>query len=672
MSSLILPLLQLCLLIQLIRAIKPTQNPTVTTYAPFGFSLTLNETNRLPYAKDRMIVGYYNESVWLLGGLPGLNNVFEYQVNNNGQFIQHPNVSDYIYSYSQSWVQIEEIIYHYKHPKSLTNPAHIGSFNMRTRSYVPNFIAKKNATLFYPCIANKGRDFLFVIGGWYNWSGGLQSQWDDAVNAMQIFNLTGWLWIEDGPGINPTRDNHCCVVHDNTLYVIGGHSGVPPLDTVEILDIENIENINGNSWRPLQDTLSIARSGPSCVVYRHLIFVLGGYATDKPTDAVDRIDTTTNSITPENNMAYNATAVTAVITQLKIVSVEIDALFVFGGWSDPEGFLDNVQWASLLPSTYEPVASPTTFPIMATPLQTTPSTTAPLSFTPQPTTAQPTPSPTASLPATPPPTTTLPSLIAQSTLNPLPTHDQLEGEENNEDDIVMYIFIALSSMILFIGLIIFIVIGERKRKANMDMLNQVRQEIPEKCENEAMIDGKNMDTNDNIIRIEGSNIDGMDDNLNEEGFKFTVEGNVNDIRTQRIQMDDIVSSTPNPKVINKKLHKNALELQKWLEKEVGLYQYFDVFVANGYESMQIVKEISNIEELKEVGIESKQHQMKIMEAVQKWKYEHEAQGQPSKQAISNPHTTKGSDTEMALHGFVVKGDDEDEGVVAPVAGTTSN
>ena len=58
-------------------------------------------------------------------------------------------------------------------------------------------------------------------------------------------------------------------------------------------------------------------------------------------------------------------------------------------------------------------------------------------------------------------------------------------------------------------------------------------------------------------------------------------------------------------------------VRMWLEDTVELPQYYPVFVQNGYESMDIIKEISNAEELKEIGVGIEAHRSHLHREIQK-------------------------------------------------------
>eukprot|EP01084_Bolivina_argentea_P201001 343620_1 len=61
------------------------------------------------------------------------------------------------------------------------------------------------------------------------------------------------------------------------------------------------------------------------------------------------------------------------------------------------------------------------------------------------------------------------------------------------------------------------------------------------------------------------------------------------------------------------------ELKEWMVEKVKLPQYYDVFVANGYETLDIVQDIADVNELKEIGITLKGHTLKLIKEVKRLK-----------------------------------------------------
>ena len=68
--------------------------------------------------------------------------------------------------------------------------------------------------------------------------------------------------------------------------------------------------------------------------------------------------------------------------------------------------------------------------------------------------------------------------------------------------------------------------------------------------------------------------------------------------------------------------KKTLETQKlrlWISDTVGLPQYYQVFLLNGYETLDFVKEIGDKQELTDIGIDYLEHQYQILAEVYKLK-----------------------------------------------------
>eukprot|EP01084_Bolivina_argentea_P033609 62150_1 len=57
---------------------------------------------------------------------------------------------------------------------------------------------------------------------------------------------------------------------------------------------------------------------------------------------------------------------------------------------------------------------------------------------------------------------------------------------------------------------------------------------------------------------------------------------------------------------------NENEVQLWLNETVRLPQYYNAFVNNGYTSLHIIKGITSQQDLIDIGIHLKGHQVKIM------------------------------------------------------------
>ena len=57
------------------------------------------------------------------------------------------------------------------------------------------------------------------------------------------------------------------------------------------------------------------------------------------------------------------------------------------------------------------------------------------------------------------------------------------------------------------------------------------------------------------------------------------------------------------------------KVYKWLNETVGLPQYYDIFIENGFDDMEIISEMT-VEHLKQIGIDKIGHQTKILKYAQ--------------------------------------------------------
>ena len=63
-------------------------------------------------------------------------------------------------------------------------------------------------------------------------------------------------------------------------------------------------------------------------------------------------------------------------------------------------------------------------------------------------------------------------------------------------------------------------------------------------------------------------------------------------------------------------------LKEWLVSTVRLPQYYNVLVENGYDRLDIVKEIDT-ECLKDIGINLKEHQTKLIAEIKRLGFQHD-------------------------------------------------
>eukprot|EP01083_Nonionella_stella_P108005 313564_1 len=92
--------------------------------------------------------------------------------------------------------------------------------------------------------------------------------------------------------------------------------------------------------------------------------------------------------------------------------------------------------------------------------------------------------------------------------------------------------------------------------------------------------------------------------------------------SQHIQLDTLGSGCNVMGVVATRNHSNHLEVQYWLENVVQIPSYYDILITNGYDSLAIIREIADVTELVEIGIESKEHQNIMLREIEELKVIH--------------------------------------------------
>ena len=63
-------------------------------------------------------------------------------------------------------------------------------------------------------------------------------------------------------------------------------------------------------------------------------------------------------------------------------------------------------------------------------------------------------------------------------------------------------------------------------------------------------------------------------------------------------------------------YQSSQSVMRWL-KEINLSQYYDIFIKNGFDSIEMIKEISTKNDLNYIGVTIKAHQIKLINAISK-------------------------------------------------------
>eukprot|EP01084_Bolivina_argentea_P069404 126286_1 len=171
-------------------------------------SLLWNTSNvTLPRSDQKMAVGTYDNSIFLLGGATNGFQVMEYDIINNVMIDHGTNIlSTDTYGNGQFYTQINEIVLMIG-----STGTQLSSYNLITKQVEYDPYNMDIPVLVYSraCLTSF-EHYLFVIGG----GDGNRSNGAD-LSKMQILNLSNYQWIS-GPLLKLPRIDATCNVHPVT------------------------------------------------------------------------------------------------------------------------------------------------------------------------------------------------------------------------------------------------------------------------------------------------------------------------------------------------------------------------------------------------------------------------------------------------------------------------
>jgi len=66
-------------------------------------------------------------------------------------------------------------------------------------------------------------------------------------------------------------------------------------------------------------------------------------------------------------------------------------------------------------------------------------------------------------------------------------------------------------------------------------------------------------------------------------------------------------------------NEDVMKFKMWLKVTVNLMEYYELFIQNGFDSLEMMKEINDVNDLNYIGIPLKAHQLKLMNHIKKLK-----------------------------------------------------
>eukprot|EP01084_Bolivina_argentea_P098041 176234_1 len=338
------------------------RSPARKLLAEFNPFVTSNVT--LPRADSQMAVGYWNHSIFLLGGISAAFQMVKYDMINNS-------MTDYGANYlpgapsgsGQYYTQKGEFLFIIDNAGS-----RISRYNLKTDDYEYSWnnveipINVKSAA----CLAFS-EDYLFVIGGSTTNAYG--------IKTAQALNLSSYEWLNMN-SMTYKRHSPSCNVHPvtNYLYAIGGSDrSTAPIYVENIEKIYTGGNIQDENWIIL-DKAMLPTFEMRSLVFGNEILIIGGFtgtrSSQKPRMEIQALNCITDDIIYDSTLDYGVASTSIIIFN--------HTISVFGGENGGFNAVDkyvqsgkfNTWQYALLRPTNKPTKSPTMPPTVTTLLPT--------------------------------------------------------------------------------------------------------------------------------------------------------------------------------------------------------------------------------------------------------------------------------------------------------------
>lgn len=188
----------------------------------------------------------------------------------------------------------------------------------------------------------------------------------------------------------------------------------------------------------------------------------------------------------------------------------------------------------------------------------------------------------------------------------------IDGDIGSDDfnlDVIMWIIIGGSTLMCICITCAFLCFKSCKRKRKSTLGELKLGELQNVTSNSVTTTTRQRQTNQVDLSVMSEIQVKFDDNSMKHGH--VTDGDI-DI--------DIVGHSPGetPGDADQDRMAESLTIYSWLARNVGLPQYHQLFIYNGYDSIAFIKEIRDFSELEQIGIVNKQHQFMIMREIKKY------------------------------------------------------
>eukprot|EP01083_Nonionella_stella_P021244 58909_1 len=264
-----------------------------------------------------------------------------------------------VYGWGQFWTQIDHLIYMKDYA---TNSLHI--FNMQTKQFTYQFITHLPTNGSNRACVASSATHLFVLGGVRS------DDYKDLIATVDAYHLATKQWLTNVPDMQRNKSDLSCIVHPNVhkLYVIAGHSIIDGQyhseDTVEAIEINDITSKSWGYIEPISITLAWVRS----VVHQNTIYVIGGARGDPDYQKADAYPYVHAINVLTNEVSLFSEELQEGLSNLASVVVS-HRIYTFGGWAGTE---EAVSTWMTYDAPVDPTLSPTQDPTMNATKRATP------------------------------------------------------------------------------------------------------------------------------------------------------------------------------------------------------------------------------------------------------------------------------------------------------------
>eukprot|EP01084_Bolivina_argentea_P093217 167671_1 len=344
-----------------------------------------SSVTKMPRVESRMAIGYYNNSIFLVGGYQ----MWRYQWTQfdiqSQKFVANKSIAlaEQTWGTGQFYIQIDN--------KLLTidvGHTYFNVFFLNNQTFIKNWFNPGwgSDVGSSACVAYE-YPYIFIIGG--------DSPVYGILNTLKGYNMLTHTIYASLDTLQTERSQLSCITHSSILYAIAGQdNSYTHLNTIEKLNFS--VPINQTSWSNNAQVLSQAVVGSRAVKFKDYILVIGG----KNNIHIQTINTINGVVDLLPLPLANSVYYTAPIIINHVI-------YAFGGTDDNDNIIDYWQYGiGVLPQTNNPTKSPTLNPTMFPTFGPTTH----IPTTNNPTTSSPTTNnPTTNIPTTNIPTTIMPT-----------------------------------------------------------------------------------------------------------------------------------------------------------------------------------------------------------------------------------------------------------------------